>query len=214
MGRDGRQSMPDGTTSSGRSTRLPAAASGHRPGPAARGLSEAAAAAEVPVPDLAFARHDHARCTAAVLARAEDLCTRRGLRMTAVRRRTLEILLEAHRARGAYEVLDRLAGEGFGRQPPVAYRALDFLVEQGLVHRIDGLNAFAACTHPGERHDAAFLVCRACRTVSETATPRLMRALQQEAAATGFRAERAGIEVLGLCPSCLDGGADAPGAGT
>ena len=93
----------------------------------------------------------------------------KGVRLTPVRRRVLEILLEEHRALGAYDVLQRLAAEGFGNQPPVAYRALDFLVEQGLAHRIRRLNAFTACMHPGEAHAPAFLICRACDAVAEAA---------------------------------------------
>jgi Fur family transcriptional regulator, zinc uptake regulator len=88
-------------------------------------------------PDVAFARHDHGHCSSDALARADALVQASGARLTPVRRRVLEILLEDHRAMGAYDVLQRLAGEGFGNQPPVAYRALDFLVEQGLAHRID-----------------------------------------------------------------------------
>ena len=72
----------------------------------------------------AFERHDHGACADAAMARATDLAAARGLRLTPVRRRVLEILLERHRALGAYEVLERLAAEGLGKQPPVAYRAL------------------------------------------------------------------------------------------
>ena len=111
---------------------------------------------------LAFAPHDHAACSGDILGHAEDLCAHRGLRLTAVRRRALEILAESHRALGAYEVLDRLRDEGFGAQPPVAYRALDFLVENGLAHKVRRLNAFAACTHPGQPHFPAFFICSEC----------------------------------------------------
>ncbi len=113
-------------------------------------------------PDLAFAPHDHARCAGEVLALAEARMVQGGQRMTPVRRRSLQILLEAHRALGAYDVLERLAAEGYGNQPPVAYRALEFLEENGLAHRIRRLNAFTACMHPGEVHAPAFLICRAC----------------------------------------------------
>ena len=88
------------------------------------------------VPDLAFATHDHGACQSDALSRAEALAAERGVRFTPVRRRVLEILLEAHKALGAYDVLTRLSAEGFGNQPPVAYRALEFLEEQGFAHRI------------------------------------------------------------------------------
>ena len=103
-------------------------------------------------PGAAFASHDHGHCAADVLARAEALAADQGARLTPVRRRVLEILLEEHRRWAPMRCLQRLAAEGFGNQPPVAYRALDFLVEQGFAHRIRRLNAFTACMHPGEAH--------------------------------------------------------------
>lgn len=142
---------------------------------------------------------------AEALASAEALVARNGLRMTPVRRRTLEILLERHGAMGAYEVLERLAEDGFGHQPPVAYRALDFLVENGLAHRIQRLNAFAACNHPGQEHHAAFLICRGCNAVAEVPAEPLRAALETSAAGMGFTVERASIEALGLCPACREG---------
>lgn len=151
---------------------------------------------------LAFHRHDHRRCAATVLAQADSRADAEGLRLTPVRRRTLEILLEAHRAMGAYEVLDRLAEEGFGRQPPVAYRALDYLVEHGLAHRVQRLNAYVACLHPGEAHAPVFLICRGCKAVAEAPGARVRAALEAGAAETGFVVERASVEAVGLCPSC------------
>lgn len=152
--------------------------------------------------DLAFAKHDHAHCTADALARAEAVTAASGARLTPVRRRVLEILLEEHRALGAYDVLARLASEGFGNQPPVAYRALEFLVDQGLAHRIQRLNAFTACTHPGEAHAPAFLICSRCQSVAEAAAAEARAALDAAAAALGFVIDRSTIEALGLCPAC------------
>ncbi|PWE31322.1 Fur family transcriptional regulator [Maritimibacter sp. 55A14] len=150
----------------------------------------------------AFERHDHTGCVRGVLGRVEDICKREGLRLTPVRRRVLEILLEAHAATGAYDVLARLSDEGLGTQPPVAYRALDFLVDHGFAHRIRRLNAFTACMHPGERHDPAFLICRGCDTVAEADTAAVRGALDQAAGDAGFTVERAVIEAVGLCPAC------------
>jgi Fur family zinc uptake transcriptional regulator len=150
----------------------------------------------------AFAHHDHAHCADGVLALAEMVAADRGARLTPVRRRVLEILLEAHRALGAYDVLQRLAAEGFGNQPPVAYRALDFLVENGLAHRIRRLNAFTACMRPGEAHAAAFLICRACNAVAEAPAAPVRAALDAAAADLGFVIERSNIEALGMCPAC------------
>lgn len=153
-------------------------------------------------PEVAFARHDHAHCASDVMGRAEALAGAQGVRLTPVRRRTLEILLEEHRALGAYDVLQRLAADGFGNQPPVAYRALDFLVEQGLAHRIQRLNAFAACMHPGEAHLPVFLICTGCNAVAEAEAAPVRAALGAAAAGLGFEIERSTVEAMGLCPRC------------
>jgi Fur family transcriptional regulator, zinc uptake regulator len=150
----------------------------------------------------AFHQHNHARCAAGVIAQAEALVAEKGVRLTPVRRRTLEILAEAHQAMGAYDVLERLAAEGFGNQPPVAYRALEFLEEHGLAHRIRRLNAFAACMHPGQAHAPAFLICRQCNLVAEAAAAPVLAALTGAAEALGFVIERSTVEALGLCPAC------------
>jgi Fur family zinc uptake transcriptional regulator len=158
----------------------------------------------MPDHDPAFHVHDHSHCSADLLARAEAQAAAAGARMTPVRRRVLEILLEDHRAMGAYDVLNRLAAEGFGNQPPVAYRALDFLVEQGLAHRIQRLNAFTACVHPDRDHAPAFLICRACSAVAEAPAEPVVAAIQTAAATLGFSVERTTVEAMGLCPRCKD----------
>lgn len=149
-----------------------------------------------------FHSHDHAACIADCVAEVDRLCREQGLHFTPVRRRVLEILLETHRARGAYDILDVLRAEGLGSQPPVVYRALDFLVGHGFVHRIEGLNAFIACTHPGDAHSAAFLICRRCDAVAETPTKPAEGRLGASARAAGFEIEDAVIEATGVCPKC------------
>lgn len=155
-------------------------------------------------PSRAFHSHDHDACTQDVLSRAQEMCRESGARLTPVRKRVLEILLEEHRAMGAYDVLDRLSAEGFGSQPPVAYRALEFLVDQGFVHRIRRLNAFAACTSPGDSHAPVFLICKACKAVAETPGQSVRAELDHIASDLGFTVERTNIEALGLCPTCAD----------
>ena len=158
----------------------------------------------------AFVPHDHQECAHRALDEAAARLQDQGARLTPGRRRTLEILLESHRAMGAYDVLDRLAAEGFGRQPPVAYRALEFLVQHGLAHRLQRLNAFAACLHPGDDHHPVFLICRSCDRVAEAPVTPIRDALAQVAKAGGFRVERATIEALGLCATCAATDAGAP----
>lgn len=153
---------------------------------------------------LGFAHHDHATCVSDTLAAAEARCATEGLRFTPVRRKVLEILLQEHRALGAYAILDRLREEGFGSQPPVAYRALDFLVVNGLAHKIERLNAFIACAHPSHSHAPAFMICRLCDAVAETQSSPARGALGDAARATGFRIERTVVEAEGVCPACVD----------
>ena len=143
--------------------------------------------------------HDHSACVTRVLDEVVALSAESGARFTPVRRRALEILLESHTAIGAYDLLKRLDADGFGAQPPVAYRALDFLVEQGFAHKIERLNAFVACMHPREGHDPAFMICRACHVVAETAAD---PALDKDAAKMGFTVESRVVEIEGLCPKC------------
>ena len=152
-----------------------------------------------------FARHDHGHCVASALQAADAACKVRGVQFTPVRRRVLEILAESHAAMGAYDVLARLAREGLGSQPPVAYRALTFLVDQGFAHRIERLNAFIACAHPGQNHGSdhspVFLICRSCGTVAESEAD-LGSTLGAQAAQSGFRIEQTVVEAQGLCPAC------------
>lgn len=153
-----------------------------------------------------FHDHDHEACAAAVLQSAERQTAQNGIRLTPVRRRTLEILLESHRAMGAYEVLERLVQDGFANQPPVAYRALDFLVEHGLAHRVRRLNAYVACHAPDGDHTPAFLICQGCGKLAEVLSDPLRDALRVLAAASDFVIERCTIELQGLCSACRASG--------
>ncbi|SIN81727.1 transcriptional repressor [Vannielia litorea] len=154
-----------------------------------------------------FAPHDHRACVSTALAAAEAACAARGARLTPLRRRALEILLESHKAIGAYDLLERLAAEGLGDKPPVAYRALNFLTEHGFAHRIERLNAYIACAHPeaGVGHGAAFLICRDCGRVAESLSEKTP--LGKDAREAGFTVEDAVIEARGLCPQCQPGSA-------
>lgn len=153
---------------------------------------------------LGFAKHNHGACVVDTLATAEKRCADDGLRFTPVRRKVLEILLQEHRALGAYAILDRLREDGFGSQPPVAYRALDFLVVNGLAHKIERLNAFIACSQPDNTHTPAFMICRLCDAVAETQSSPARGALGDAARATGFTIEKTVVEAEGVCPTCSD----------
>ncbi len=135
------------------------------------------------------------------LNRAEALCAQRGVRFTAQRRRVLELVCRAERPVGAYEILDQIR-EGATAAPPTVYRALDFLLEQGLVHKLETLHAFIGCTHPEHPHASQFLICADCGRVKELENEAIagsLRSLEQE---TGFKPQRPVVEVIGTCARC------------
>jgi Fur family zinc uptake transcriptional regulator len=146
--------------------------------------------------------HDHRACVAAALTVAEEVCARRGARLTDLRRRVLELVWRQHGPVGAYDVLAMLGQGGQRAAPPTVYRALDFLVTNGLVHRIETQNAFVGCGEPRTRHTGQFLICRVCRAVGELADPTIARLVADRARRLGFDAETQTIEIHGLCPEC------------
>ena len=149
--------------------------------------------------------HDHARCAADAIAHAEAVCHDRGQRFTPIRRQVLQALLSSHRPLGAYEVIDELAKSTRRPAPITVYRALDFLMENGLVHRIESRNAYLACAHD---HDAAamvaFLICERCGLVGEIPAAPLAQSLNDAARATGFAPKLSVVEIAGTCAHCQE----------
>jgi len=149
------------------------------------------------------AGHDHRACAADTLARAEATCRRHGLTLSPGRRRVLEALAVSHAPVGAYDIIERLAASGPRPAPITVYRALSFLTENALAHRIERLNAFVACTRP---HDGArplvFLICESCRQVGELEADAVGIDLERTCAGSGFRPHSAALEIVGLCRRC------------
>ncbi len=152
--------------------------------------------------NLFTCRHqDHQSCIDAALKRAERLCRSHQQRFTSIRRRVLELVWQQHKPVGAYEVLELLQQDGRSA-PPTVYRALDFLQQMGLVHRIASLNAYVGCARPGEPHDGQFLICESCRSLAELDSPAINTAVEKLSADSDFEPKRHTIEILGLCPAC------------
>ena len=147
------------------------------------------------------ADHDHEACVSRALAAAAVLCRRRGARLTPLRRRVLELVWLSHRPAGAYELLARL-GPRRAAKPPTIYRALDFLVTQGLVHRVNSRNAFVGCAEPGHTAAAEILICAECGSASEIADGRVARAVRHGAARIGFEVGGHITEAVGRCRAC------------
>lgn len=157
-----------------------------------------------PSPRAPFAGrgHDHQRCIDAAMTWAERICRRRGARLTDLRRRVLVLVWGSHEPVGAYDVLDRLREDRQRAAPPTVYRALDFLLEHGLVHRIESLNAYVGCSNPEGSHVGQFLICDQCGTAAEIDDRGLASAVARTAGRVGFQVQRQTIEVRGLCPRC------------
>src|ERR1700758_3337153 len=151
-----------------------------------------------PAPD-----HDHGRCTADALQHAERVCAKRAQKFTPIRRHVLQALLASHRPLGAYEVIDALARSMSRPAPITVYRALDFLMANGLVHRIESRNAYLACAHD---HDAAaavaFLICDRCGSVGEIPAASVAQSLNSAARTSGFAPRLSVVEITGTCAHC------------
>lgn len=146
--------------------------------------------------------HDHQACIADALARAEAVCAQRGLRLTAIRRRVLELIWASHQPTKAYDLLARINDERGNAAPPTIYRALDFLLEAGLVHKIESQNAFIGCAANHDRNPPKFFICRECGRAAEIQSRDIDDAIAGEAEQTGFVVDHQTIEVDGLCASC------------
>jgi len=146
--------------------------------------------------------HDHEHCVEDALAAADKLCAEQGLRFTPLRRRVLELVWSSHKPVGAYALLDKLRSEDLGSAPPTVYRALDFLIEHGLIHRIERMNAFIGCSHPGEAHRGFFLICGDCGNAEELQSDGLAETIAANANRRGFAARDMTLEVMGTCAEC------------
>lgn len=137
-----------------------------------------------------------------VLTRAETLCRERGVRLTEQRKTVLRLLCTSDKPVSAYELLDQMRGVVKNPAPPTVYRALDFLLEQGLVHKLESLHAYVGCSHPDHPHASQFLICDDCGKVTEVEDASVAESLKAAGTAIGFRAKRPIVEVLGTCARC------------
>ena len=139
------------------------------------------------------------RRLARALVKAEASCADRGVRLTRLRRRVLELILRASQPIGAYALLDQLDGR---RTPTTVYRAIDFLLEQNFIHRIESLNAFTACPDADHPHDTQFVICTDCGATAELHDDGIAESLRRQGRGLGFEIERQVVELRGLCAAC------------
>jgi Fur family zinc uptake transcriptional regulator len=146
--------------------------------------------------------HNHAKCIDTALTRAREICVARAVKLTPIREKVLEIVWRSHKPVGAYDVLDTLARSHKAARPPTVYRALDFLMAEGLIHKIESLNAYLGCGEAGHRHESQFLICRTCGTAEEIVDANLDTALDAATTRSGFTVERKVVEIAGVCARC------------
>lgn len=147
-------------------------------------------------------QHNHDSCKKAALTQAESACAAAGLRLTRIRRQVLELVWDSHAPVKAYEILEHLQQHNPRAVPPTVYRALEFLQQAGLVHRLESLNAYVGCGEPREPHIGQFLICQTCGAVAEINEPKITELLSAQAARLGFETTRQLVELKGLCPQC------------
>jgi Fur family zinc uptake transcriptional regulator len=148
--------------------------------------------------------HDHDHCVHTALTTAAHLCTARGVQLTPIRHQVLELIWESHKAVKAYELLDRIKPLKAAAKPATIYRALDFLISQGLIHRVESLNAFIGCRCSGRNHEQLLLICKHCQQVEERTPETMLKALAKELQSAQFVAHSKAIEIHGICKQCAD----------
>ena len=151
----------------------------------------------------------HVHDSAAFVSAVERACHERGLRLTPIRARVLGLIAEGGKPVKAYDLLDQVReGEGAGAAaPPTVYRALDFLLANGFIHKLESVNAFVACHHPNAaQHSAPFLICDSCHKAVELEDEHVVATLDAQARALGFSPQTQTLEVHGLCAECATAG--------
>ncbi len=152
---------------------------------------------------IAYQQHDHQRCISSAINRAEALCRKQQARLTPTRREVLSVIWQSHKPLGAYAITEEINHRAERKVlPPTVYRAIDFLLQLGLIHRIDSLNAYIGCAFPEATHSDMFLICRQCGSVAECCDEKIDDAISQTTQQARFTPESRSLEILGLCSGC------------
>jgi Fur family zinc uptake transcriptional regulator len=136
------------------------------------------------------------------LAKAEDLARNRGVTMTPIQRQVLQLILASRKPIGAYRLLADLGGKGAKAMPPTVYRALGFLIDHGLIHKIESQSTFIACANVNHPHGGQFAMCTICGRTVEIFDRSLTAELAKKAADVGFTIQRQVVELHGVCADC------------
>ncbi|GLQ32951.1 Fur family transcriptional regulator [Litoribrevibacter albus] len=163
--------------------------------------------------EKAFSHHNHQQCQSSAVSQARELCDKEGVRFTKLREQVFSLIWQSHKPITAYQLLDLIKDGDFSATPPTVYRTLDFLLEQGLIHRINSLNAFIGCCQPGEHHTGTFIICEQCEQAEEVDNDEIVRVIKDVSDHHKFRMKRYVTEIYGLCPQCQSENARCQSAG-
>lgn len=146
--------------------------------------------------------HHHPHNARAFVREVAAACGARGLRLTEIRSQVLELIAASEKPIKAYDLLDQLKDDRSNAAPPTVYRALDFLLENGFIHKLQSINAYVSCHHPSVVHHVPFLICDVCESATEVCDERVANLLSEQARALGFRTRAQTLEVHGVCKRC------------
>ena len=145
---------------------------------------------------------DHKSCLSDALHIADKICQQKGLRFTSLRKIILEMIWSNHEPSKAYDILDKLKDVNLSAKPSTVYRTLDFLLENGLIHKLNSLNAYIGCSHPLEHNECFFLFCQECKEIKECCNKELAKAINQTASNNKFQPMNVILEIQGECQEC------------
>ena len=148
-------------------------------------------------------RGSHKNCIPNAIREAERICKHREIRFTDLRRKVLEIIWAGHKPTKAYDILDKLKDMDYSAKPPTVYRTLDFLMEQGLIHKLESLNAYIGCSHPGKHHECYFLICSECQEIKECCDHVIDEAITKTTSKNKFSPHHTTLEISGKCSNCM-----------
>ena len=155
-------------------------------------------------PEIAHQHHNHSHCIVQALQAAKQQCKKNGVRLTAQREAILRLIWTSHQPLGAYAIISKLTElQQKITAPPTVYRALAFLEEQRLIHRLPSVNGWIGCRCPENTHSAQFLICQSCQCTVELIAPSINTAIAQSSKDQGFWVAESSVERLGLCPNCI-----------
>ena len=136
------------------------------------------------------------------LKKAENICNKKGVKLTKLRKKVLTLILKNHGYVKAYDLLNDLKKSDASAKPPTVYRSLDFLMEHGFIHKIQSLNAFVGCSHPDEHEDCYFLICKECKNIEECCSNKVKKVLTSTSGKNNFSPNQVTLEITGICQDC------------